>query len=65
MLHFFFLGGKQGNTPPFDSKDISALRSVAEKDMALIRSKRGQGNGGPAGAQGATKAKYRKRSVSR
>ncbi|KAF8589361.1 GATA-domain-containing protein [Ramaria rubella] len=41
---------------------MSALRSVAEKDMAIIRSKRGQGSGAAGTAPGAAKAKYRKRS---
>ena len=63
-LSLYVTNFQQGNAPTFDSKDIMALRSVAEKDMALIRSKRGQGTGGP-GAQGIVKAKYRKRSVSR
>jgi len=40
------------------------MRSVAETDMAIIRSKRGQGAGGAGAPPGAVKAKYRKRSVS-
>ena len=60
------------HTASFDPKAISSLRSVAEKDMEIIRSKRAQqavgaggGGGTGSGAQGAVKPKYRKRSVSR
>lgn len=50
-----------GAGAPDDAKDPAA-RSVAEKDMALIRSKRGAAGAPP--APGGAKAKYRKRSVS-
>ncbi|KAF8508102.1 GATA zinc finger-domain-containing protein, partial [Hysterangium stoloniferum] len=37
-------------------------QSIAQKDMEIIRSKRGQGMGGAGGPAGQAKAKYRKRS---
>jgi hypothetical protein len=46
-----------------DLNYIFSLQSMAQKDMEIIRSKRGQGAGSAGGPPGQAKAKYRKRSV--